>query len=213
MMVMRWRGASRSIALVSLLFATLHGGAAFAGESGGLQDKIEYCQICHGQAGQGYRGYEIMPRLAGQQPAYLESQLRDYAAGRRVNSVMANVARSVPPAMIGAIAAHFRAMNPPPLAGGASGNASLGRTIFANGLPEENVPACSACHGPDGHGTGQIPRLAGQVPSYLVKTMSNWSRERAQASAGGLAAIMVPTTHNLSEAEIAAVAAYVGSLR
>lgn len=212
-MAVQFQSAVKAIVGACLVVMANHGVAAIAAERGGVEDKIEYCQICHGQAGQGYHGYLTMPRLAGQQSAYLESQLRDYADGRRVNAVMSNVARGVSPSMYGAIATHFRALNPPPLDGGAGGNAALGRTIFANGLPESNVPACSACHGPDGHGTGQIPRLAGQVPSYLVRTLSNWSQERGRASAGGLSAIMVPTTHNMTAAQIAAVAAYVGSLR
>jgi len=207
-----WRRGLNSIALASMIAALGLPGLSLAGEHGGVEAKIEYCQICHGASGQGYYGYYAIPRLAGQQPAYLEYQLRDYAAGRRVNSVMAGVARGVPPAMYGAIAAHFKALNPAPLGGG-GGNVALGRTIFTNGLPESNVPACSACHGPEGHGTGTIPRLAGQLPSYLVKTMSNWGRDRGRSSAGGLAAIMVPTTHNMSSAQIAAVAAYVGGLR
>lgn len=188
------------------------GFASAAAEGGGVQAKIEYCQICHGQSGQGFRGYFTMPRLAGQQPEYLESQLRDYAAGLRANSIMANVARGVPPGMYGAIASHFKALNPPP-AFGSGGNIALGREIFSNGLPESNVPACSACHGSDAKGTGQIPRLAGQVASYLVATLSSWSQNRSRESAGGLSAIMVPTTHNLTPAQMSAVAAYVSTLR
>lgn len=212
MAAIRLRNAMHSCALLSFILFAGFGGAAFAGETGGVQAKIEYCQICHGQSGQGFHGYYTMPRLAGQQPGYLESQLRDYASGLRASPVMGNVARGVPPGMYGAIAAHFKALNPPPLGGG-GGNVALGREIFANGLPESNVPACSACHGPEARGTGQIPRLAGQLPSYLVGTLSSWSRNRSRESAGGLSAIMVPTTHNLTPTQMSAVAAYVSTLR
>ncbi|WP_298426502.1 c-type cytochrome [Rhodoblastus sp.] len=212
MIAIHGRNALYSIALASAVVAAGFSGSAVAGAGGGVQDKIEYCQVCHGETGRGFYGYYAIPRLAGQQPGYIENQLRDYASGLRHNSVMGGVARGVSPATYGAIAAHFHAMNPAPLGGG-GGNVALGREIFANGLPESNVPACSACHGPDAHGTGQIPRLAGQLPSYLVKTLSNWSPERGHSSAGGLSALMVPTTHNLTAAQIAAVAAYVGGLR
>lgn len=205
------RDTLKFLACATSVIAAASADVAFAGEAGGVQAKIEYCQICHGSSGQGFRGYYTMPRLAGQQPEYLESQLRDYADGRRVNPVMSNVARGVPTGMYGAIAAHFKALNPPPAGGG--GNVALGGEIFANGLPESNVPACSACHGPAAKGVGQIPRLAGQMPSYLVETLSNWSRYRSRESAGGLSAIMVPTTHNLTPAQISAVAAYVSNLR
>lgn len=186
----------------------LFGGAARAGDAG-VEAKIDYCQVCHGEAGRGFYGFDAMPRLAGQQPAYLERQLRDYASGRRAHPVMSKVAQGVPPAFYGAIAAHFHAAEAPPLGGG-EGDRALGREIFANGLPEANIPACSACHGADGRGGGDIPRLAGQLPSYLVKALSHWD---GRGSSGGLAAIMVPTTHNLSAAQMAAVAAYVGALK
>ena len=213
MAAIRLRNALKLAALASFMVVAGNSGAAWAGENGGVQAKIEYCQICHGQSGQGFYGYYTIPRLAGQQPDYLEAQLRDYASGRRVNSVMANVARGVPPGMIGAIATHFHSMNSPPLGGGSGGNVGLGRQIFETGLPESNVPACSACHGPEAKGTGPIPRLAGQLPSYLVNTLSSWSRNRSRESAGGLSAIMVPTTHNLTSAQMSAVAAYVSTLR
>lgn len=212
MMANRLRNALNSAALASVILAAGLSGSALSGERGGVEAKIEYCQICHGQSGQGFYGYYPIPRLAGQQQAYIENQLRDYASGLRHNSIMGGVARGVAPGTMGTIAAHFHGMNPPPL-GASGGNAALGREIFSNGLPEANIPACSACHGPDGHGTGAIPRLAGQLPSYLVKTLSNWSAERGRESAGGLSAIMVPTTHNMNAAQIAAVAAYVGGLR
>lgn len=213
MAAIRLRNASKLAALAALLVVVGGSGLGWAGENGGVQAKIEYCQICHGQSGQGFYGYYTIPRLAGQQPDYLEAQLRDYAAGRRVNSVMANVARGVPPAMIGAIATHFHSLNSAPLGGGSGGNVGLGRQIFETGLPESNVPACSACHGPEAKGAGPIPRLAGQLPSYLVNTLSSWTRNRSRESAGGLAAIMVPTTHNLTPAQMSAVAAYVSTLR
>jgi cytochrome c553 len=39
-----------------------------------LHTKIAYCKTCHGVSGQGFRGSYSMPRLAGQQPEYLENQ-------------------------------------------------------------------------------------------------------------------------------------------
>ena len=49
-----------------------------------LQRKLVYCKTCHGLAAEGYRGSIPMPRLAGQQSKYLESQLQAFivAGGR-----------------------------------------------------------------------------------------------------------------------------------
>ena len=85
--------------------------------------------------------------------------------------------------------------------------------IFEEGLPDANVPACFACHGPDAKGHGEIPRLAGQLYWYTVKVLTNWGKERGQGSAKDISAIMVPTTHNLTQSQIAALAAYVSYLK
>jgi cytochrome c553 len=212
-----WRNAWGSIALASAVVAVGFSGSALAGphmaSRGGVQAKIEYCATCHGDGGQGFYGYIAIPRIGGQQIGYIENQLRDFSSGLRHTAVMGPVARSVSPSMYGAIAAHFHAMNPPPLGGASGGSAARGRDIFMNGIPESNVPACWACHGEDAHGTNEIPRLAGQLPSYLMTTLSNWYAQRGTKSEHGLSAIMVPTTHNLTRSEMAAVAAYVSRLR
>ncbi len=174
-----------------------------------FQAKLEYCKTCHGLSGQGYRGYYPMPRLAGQQPEYLENQLRAFIERRRTNPVMFNVAHALSPAMVAALAAHFKALNPNPIGGEPKESLALGKTIYELGLPESNIPACSACHGPDAKGHGEIPRLAGQLFPYTVQELTNWSKERGETAA----AVMMPTSHNLTPSQIAAVAAYVSTLK
>ena len=84
---------------------------------GEIEAKIGYCEDCHGPTGQGYRGFFPMPQLAGQQPEYLENQLRAFVERRRTNNIMANVAHVLSPAMITALAATFRDLDPKPLGG------------------------------------------------------------------------------------------------
>ena len=91
-----------SAALAFVLFAADRSGtaddrraAAFPKQS--FQAKLEYCNTCHGLSGQGYYGYFAMPRLAGQQPKYLENQLRAFVERRRTNPVMFNVAHALSP--------------------------------------------------------------------------------------------------------------------
>jgi len=177
--------------------------------------KLQYCTTCHGASGQGYRGFYTMPRLAGQQPKYIENQLRAFAEKRRPHRIMTNVsAHGVPPSMAAALAARFYAFNPSPLDGRPRGDVALGRQIYDKGLPESNVPACSTCHGAEAHGRNETPRLAGQLGDYFVKKLTNWTHERGQDAAHpDISRIMVPTTHNLTQAQIAAVAAYVVTLR
>jgi len=196
-------------AIVALAF-----GAAWPAAADDLHAKLEYCTTCHGTAGQGYRAFYTMPRLAGQQPKYIENQLQAFIEKRRSNPIMQNVAHALSPGMISALAEHFHTLNPPPLGGAPHGHVALGRQIYDEGLPESNVPACSACHGAEAHGQDEIPRLAGQLNDYLASKLTNWTRERGQVRGRpDISAIMVPTTHNLTQAQIAAVAAYVSTLK
>ena len=185
-----------------------------AAPRGALEAKMEYCQDCHGPSGQGYRGFYPIPRLAGQQTEYIENQLRAFVERRRPNNIMANVAHVLSPAMIAALAANFRSFNPAPLGGAPKNQVVAGRKIFEDGVPDANVAACAACHGPDATGKGQVPRLAGQLYPYLIKALTNWGKERGQMSTHpDTSFIMAPVAHSLTRPEVEAVAAYLSYLK
>ena len=182
--------------------------------SGDIQAKISYCKDCHGVSAQGYNGYYPIPRLAGQQPVYFENQLRAFIEHRRTNNIMFNVAHSLSPAMINALTAHFASLHPPPIGGAPRQLVATGRKIFEDGMPEVNIAACAACHGPNATGSGQIPRLAGQLYPYMLKTLSNWDKERGRnPTVPDASAIMSPVAHSLNKSQIEAVAAFVSTLR
>jgi cytochrome c553 len=179
-----------------------------------VQAKLQYCKVCHGVSAQGFHGYYPIPRLAGQQPAYLENQLQAFIEHRRTNNVMFNVAHSLSPSMVTALAANFNALNPPPLGGAPRQLMATGEKIFQDGMPDEDIAACAACHGPDAAGSGQIPRLAGQLYLYVINELTNWGKERGQNPAKpDTSAIMSPVAHSLNGQQIEAVAAYVSTLK
>ena len=183
---------------------------------GGVAAKIEYCKDCHGLSAQGYHGYLVMPRLAGQNPEYIENQLRAFMARTRERGLFINMARihGTSPDMQAALAAHFRDLNPLPFGGAPRHGVATGRQIYEDGIPEANVPACAACHGPEARGQGIIPRLAGQLYPYMVKELTRWDKDRGQSSAADQAtAVMLPIAHNLSQSQIEALAAYLSYLR
>jgi cytochrome c553 len=159
------------LAAAAVFFSMLGGvGASAAGvlrES--IRAKINYCKDCHGLSAQGFRGYYPIPRLAGQQPQYLRNQLRAFVERSRPNPIMSNVAHVLSPAMIDAITTYFEHFNPPPAGRGPSWLVAEGKSIFQDGVPQDNVAACAACHGPNATGQGEIPRLAGQLYPYVVK--------------------------------------------
>jgi cytochrome c553 len=178
-----------------------------------LEAKIAYCKTCHGVSGQGFRGSFPMPRLAGQQPEYLQNQLQAFIDRRRTNPVMFNVAHVLSPAMLEGLAEHFRDLNPKPLGGASRELVAVGKKIYEDGVPSAEVPPCATCHGPAAKGADAFPRLAGQLNDYVAKKLLNWSKERGQDPAKpDNSAIMQPIAHNLTEAQVQAVAAYVSYL-
>ncbi len=209
------RGANSRLALLAVALSVAGGAeSANAGGRDGIEGKIEYCKDCHGQSGQGYRGYFPIPRLAGQQPEYVKNQLQAFVEHRRTNNIMFNVAHSLSPATITALAADFRALNPGPLGGGSRSLVGTGQRIFQDGVPDANIAACAACHGPEAQGSGEIPRLAGQLHDYTINKLTNWSKERGLNPAKpDTAAVMSPVAHSLNRSQVDAVAAYLGYLK
>jgi len=179
-----------------------------------FQAKATYCETCHGLSARGFIGTNPMPRLAGQQPAYIKNQLNDFIDHSRLNPVMGNVAHVLSPAMVDALATHFKDLDPPPYGGAPKDLAAAGEKIFHEGVPSADIPPCETCHGADGHGKEDFPRLAGQLYGYVVAQLTNWPKQRGQdAKNPGNAAIMAPYAEKLTKDQIAAVAAYVSYLK
>jgi len=178
-----------------------------------LKAKTDYCKTCHGVSAQGFRGAFPMPRLAGQQPEYLKNQLQAFIERRRTNPVMFNVAHVLSPPLLTALSTYFQELNPKPLGGGPKELAAAGKKIYEEGVPSAEVPPCASCHGPDAKGADAFPRLAGQLNDYVFRKLTNWDKERGQDKANpDTSAIMQPIAHNLNEAQIKAVAAYLSYL-
>ena len=180
---------------------------------GELKAKTDYCKTCHGVSGEGFRGSYPMPRLAGQQPEYIENQLQAFIERRRNNPVMFNVSHVLSPPMLKGLSEHFKNLNPKPLGGGPRENMAEGKRIYEEGIPKSDVPPCASCHGPDAKGREVFPRLAGQLNDYMYRKLTNWDKERGQDKAKpDNSAIMGPIAHNLTDTQIRAVAAYLSYL-
>jgi cytochrome c553 len=178
-----------------------------------LQAKFDYCKTCHGVYGQGYHGAFPIPRLAGQQPEYIENQLRAFIEHRRENKFMFTVGHVLSPEMIKALATRFSALSAKPLGGAPKELTVTGKKIYEQGIPDANVPPCVNCHGSDAKGSGPFPRLAGQLDDYIVRKLVNWDKERGQDPAHpDTSALMEPIAHSLSEPQIKAIAGYLNYL-
>ena len=173
-----------------------------------VQAKLAYCEVCHGVSAQGFEGYYPIPRLAGQQIAYIENELQGFVEHKRTNNIMFNVGHVLSPAMIRALATNFHDLNPKPLGGAPKELVAAGEKIFKEGIPDAKVPPCASCHGPEAKGNEIFPRLAGQLYPYIVGQLTNWTTERAETNSN----VMEPIAHSLTAPQVKAVAAYLSYL-
>ena len=212
-------GVSLPTAILAIVLTTLgcvYGAEDTAGVSQQtLHVKMDYCETCHGLSGRGFVGFYPIPQLAGQPVEYIENQLKGFVAQKRASTVspaatnvMFQVGHVLSPAMIKALAANFRDLNPKPLGGAPKDKLDAGKKIYDEGIESANVPPCASCHGSRGEGSGEFPRLAGQLYPYVVRQLVNWSHERQEENSD----IMAPIAHSLSKSQIDAVAAYVSYL-
>ncbi|MEJ6002226.1 c-type cytochrome [Paucibacter soli] len=164
------------------------------------------CFICHGVDGES--SSPVFPRLAGQHGAYVARQLADYQAGRRKSSTMQPMVEDLNAEDFAALGRYFESRQPLAHAVDDSELAQVGRFVFLRGNPYSGVAACAGCHGPKGHGTPQLPRLAGQHAQYTENQLRLFSRrERSNDNA-----VMHAIASKLSELELKAVSVYISGL-
>ena len=165
---------------------------------------VRNCTWCHGTSAQ---GFSAAPRLAGQRVDYLVNQLRSLAAHKRddflATKYMWNATAHLDPLTARNLAEYFSALPPEAAKDGDSALVAEGRAIFENGVPNENIVACQACHGPEGQGVREIPRLGGLSYTYLKQRLEQWS-QGYDASAMP----MPKVARSLSPTQIAALASF-----
>ncbi len=164
------------------------------------------CSLCHGKDGEAASA--VYPRLAGQHAEYIARQLADFKSGKRVSETMKPQAEGLTPEEMTALGAYFEKKK---IGGRRVQDADLlavGKYIFSQGNRYSGLPGCATCHGADGHGTAQLPRLAGQHPRYIEDQLKQFNkRERTNDNA-----VMHTVASKLSELETHAVAAYIATL-
>jgi cytochrome c553 len=88
------------------------------------------------------------------------------------------------------------------------GSIAKGEALVRSGEAGRTVP-CAICHAEDLKGLGEVPRLAGQQPLYIARQLFDM---QYGSSAGKAAALMKPVVAKLTEDDIIAISAYLGSL-
>lgn len=165
---------------------------------------ITVCGTCHGLTGNSTQ--PKFPRLAGQKASYLTTQLKAFRAQTRGDpdaiSYMWGMASELDDRTIESLAAYYAAQKAEPSASGNSPLIRPGKEIYEQGIANEGVPACSACHGADAHGLQEFPRLAGQHAQYVLKQLSSFQSNMRSV------AVMHGVAQNLRVPEMQAIAAY-----
>jgi cytochrome c553 len=171
---------------------------------------VRNCTWCHGTSAQGYM---VAPRLAGQRPLYLLNQIRDFREHTRDNpfskQYMWGAVAALGPQAARDLADYFATIPPKPANDGDRDLAARGRAIYMDGIPEANIASCYACHGPNGEGVRDIPRLGGLAYTYLTARLEQWG----QGYHSGVGTPMPIVARSLGPAEAEALASYLSFVK
>jgi cytochrome c553 len=181
------------------------GSALYAAPSHAESPAIRNCTWCHGGSAQ---GYTPAPRLAGQTPRYIETQMMSFREHTRNSpfskQYMWAAAGHLSPQAVHSLATYFSSLSARAANDGDRERTAEGKAIYRDGVPQSNIVACIACHGPDAEGAGEIPRLGGLAYSYVKRRLEQWGE-------GYHGALDLPMPHiasKLSPNQIEALASY-----
>lgn len=180
------------------------------------------CAACHGTDGNSTDPQ--YPKLAGQDPYYIDRQLHAFKRGSRKSDIMSGIASRLSENQIVELARYFSAQQVKPDLVKDPQLAAIGADIFR--YPGAGVPPCIVCHGRGGYGPGfghggmmgghmgmmmgspgVVPNLYGQHAAYIVRQLAAFARgERRSGVMGPIASAWRARDHR-------AVAEYLSGLR
>lgn len=167
--------------------AALRGGA----------ERVAFCSYCHGKDGNSIKS--DVPKLAGQNAKYLFNQFERFTNGQRRNFVMQELADKLSVQDRINIALYYSSL-PVSVEPADAALTSGGKTVYDT--------LCHVCHGPDGHGKDEYPRLAGQKAEYIARTLRAFRDESSNHSDPTMRQI----AQTLSDNSVDAISGYVSSL-
>ena len=165
------------------------------------------CVACHGVDGNS--AVAANPKLAQQHPEYLVKQLQEYKSGKRNNAVMKGFASTLSDEDMRGMAYFLTAKKGKPGFAKDKELVALGERIYRGGIADRQVPACAACHSPNGAGMpAQYPRLGGQHAEYTAAQLTGF---RDGIRKNNLQ--MSQVAAKMNDREIKAVSDYIAGLR
>lgn len=186
-----------TLAMIALSAST----AAAQDAEAGARKAAEVCAACHGPDGNSAVGR--YPSLAGQTARYTYLQLKDFNEGRRTDSLMTPVAKTLTRDDMLNVAAYFSAQQLRPA------DFAADPERVAKGQAKSAETLCTMCHGGGFMGQNEIPRVAGQQHDYVVKQLQDFRERRRTNDAGNMTAV----AKTLSDDDIENLAQYLATLR
>lgn len=183
------------------------------------QQKSATCAACHGADGNTVATPD-WPSLAGQHASYVVRQLEAYKSSQtaatedkqRLDAGMQGLASTLSEQDMQDIAAFYAEQDMAPK-GADPARVQRGQQIYRGGIPERNIAACIACHGPTGMGNplAGYPRVSHQHSAYLARTLRDY-RSGVRRSDAELNQMMRNVAELLLDDEIEALANYMQGL-
>lgn len=179
---------------IAVVLAMLTASSAFAA---GLPTRGDIlaapCAGCHGT--RGASPGSMTPIIGGQQEAYLKKSMKDFAVGSRPGTVMANFAKGYSDEQIAEMSSSLASQ----------------KWLKTADAPGKKVarPAdyatCAACHGTQGEGGTDGPRIAAQAATYLKDAMLEYKAGKRSSEA-------MEMFKGISEKDLNMMAAYYARL-
>lgn len=192
-----------------LLACSLAAVPAAAGDATAGAQKAAVCGACHGMTGSSVN--PEWPNLAGQHESYIAAQLALFKQGVRDNALMMPMAMGLSDQDMLDLGAHFAAQAPAGLEADPS-NWKIGEKLYRGGDTARGLPACIACHGPQGKGNdpAKYPALRSQHAVYTYAQLKAYAEGRRKTPGND---IMQVVASKLTDEEMRALASYTQGLR
>ena len=188
------------------------GESAFRGDAGHGQRLAQAkCASCHGADGNS--AAPQIPKLAGQNPNYLYSQLWAFHSGARQSSIMANIVAALSDADADDLAKYYSEQVRAPDRVSDRGLAAQGRRVFYTGASTWTTSRCAMCHdsaagvGMMGRGmmgmmgTANAPDLNGQHAAYILDQLNRFASGQRQGTVMNRIAVAINPTDRKAVAE------------
>jgi cytochrome c553 len=180
----------------------------------GQQIATQVCAACHNADGNSL--IPTNPALAGQHAEYITKQLENFKSqdgkpAERPSAVMGAMAAPLSEEDMKNLGAYYAQQTPKPSGAKDKALAEQGEKIYRGGNLETSVPACSACHSPNGVGISpNYPRVAGQHSEYVLAQLRAFRTEERTRDPNN---VMHMIASRMSEKEMRAVSEFISGLR